>query len=97
MQQVHRKVAPHVTGMLALLKQLHPKKTNVQLRTLLPSYTVDLGAKGKDPQFGYGRVQYIPQSSFFEGLRLALSKQPRRQKAGRCQSSQNENWPAHCK
>ncbi|MEH7698383.1 S8 family serine peptidase [Bacillus pumilus] len=64
--------APHVTGMLALLKQLHPKKTNVQLRTLLRSYTVDLGAKGKDPQFGYGRVQYIPQSSFLKAATSAV-------------------------
>lgn len=64
--------APHVTGMLALLKQLHPKKTNVQLRTLLRSYTVDLGAKGKDPQFGYGRMQYIPQSSFLKAATSAV-------------------------
>mgnify|MGYP002655941378 CR=1 FL=1 len=65
--------APHVTGMLALLKQLHPKKTNVQLRTLLRSYTVDLGAKGKDPQFGYGRVQYVPQSTFLKAATSAVS------------------------
>ncbi|GAB1306512.1 minor protease Epr [Bacillus altitudinis] len=64
--------APHVTGMLALLKQLHPKKTNVQLRTLLRSYTVDLGAKGKDPQFGYGRVQYVPQSTFLKAATSAV-------------------------
>ncbi|QRY39368.1 S8 family serine peptidase [Bacillus sp. PDNC022] len=64
--------APHVTGMLALLKQLHPKKTNAQLRTLLRSYTVDLGAKGKDPQFGYGRVQYVPQSTFLKAAASAI-------------------------
>ncbi|MFS0655431.1 S8 family serine peptidase [Bacillus sp. 179-C3.3 HS] len=66
--------APHVTGMLALLKQLHPKKTNAQLRTLLRSYTVDLGAKGKDQHFGYGRVQYIPQSTFLKAATSAVKK-----------------------
>ncbi|MDM5296838.1 S8 family serine peptidase [Bacillus pumilus] len=66
--------APHVTGMLALLKQLHPKKTNVQLRTLLRSYTVDLGAKGKDTQFGYGRMQYIPQATFLKAATSAVKK-----------------------
>ncbi|MGE6631907.1 S8 family serine peptidase [Bacillus sp. NPDC077027] len=55
---------PHVTGMLALLKQLHPNKTNVQLRTLLRSYALDLGTKGKDKQFGYGLVRYVSQSTF---------------------------------
>ncbi|WP_353853904.1 S8 family serine peptidase [Bacillus sp. Bos-x628] len=66
--------APHITGMLALLKQLHPKKTNVQIRTLLRSYTMDLGAKGKDSQFGYGRVQYIPQSTFLKAANSAVKK-----------------------
>lgn len=88
--------------MLALLKQLHPKKTNAQLRTLLRSYTVDLGAKGKDPQFGYGRVQYVPQSTFLKAAASAVKKpkhlksrqmsiKPKRELAGSLQASKKQH------
>lgn len=50
---------PHVTGFLALLKQQYPDYTNKQLRKVLQNYTMDLGAKGKDPYYGYGLVNYV--------------------------------------
>lgn len=49
--------APYVTGQLALLKQLYPSATASELRTLSHSHTVDIGAPGKDPEFGYGLIQ----------------------------------------
>jgi minor extracellular protease Epr len=55
--------APHVAGMLALLKQAHPTLTNVQLRALLDDfYTKDLGAFGKDPLYGYGFANFMAKS-----------------------------------
>jgi uncharacterized repeat protein (TIGR02543 family) len=48
---------PYVCGDLALLKQANPTYTNVQLRELLDKTTVDLGATGRDSQFGYGLIQ----------------------------------------
>lgn len=55
--------APHVTGILALLKQANPTLTNVQLRTLLDNYyTKDLGAYGRDPFYGYGLAEFIAKS-----------------------------------
>ncbi|MGG0656787.1 S8 family serine peptidase [Rummeliibacillus pycnus] len=51
--------APHVTGILALLKQQYPGYTNEQLRKILRNYTLDLGSKGKDSYYGYGLVNYV--------------------------------------
>ncbi len=56
--------APHVTGILALLKQAHPTYTNVQLRALLDDfYTKDLGTTGRDPWFGFGLATYTNQTT----------------------------------
>lgn len=51
--------APHVTGMLALLKQANPLMNNVQLREELKKYTSDLGAIGRDPEYGFGSLSFI--------------------------------------
>ena len=48
--------APHVSGAAALILQGHPTFTVEQVRQALRGSAVDLGAAGKDPQFGYGRL-----------------------------------------
>ncbi|XJZ26975.1 Ig-like domain-containing protein [Bacillota bacterium Lsc_1132] len=50
--------APHVTGLLALLKQKYPTKTNDELFAILKSYAKDLGTAGKDTWYGYGFAQF---------------------------------------
>ncbi|MBE3570537.1 MAG: S8 family peptidase [Bacillales bacterium] len=52
--------APHVAGMLALLKQMHPNEMNSQLRRDAENEAIDLGKKGKDDWYGYGMVFYHP-------------------------------------
>lgn len=49
--------APHVAGMLALMKERYPHYTNVQLRNELKKNTKDLGVKGWDPYYGHGLIQ----------------------------------------
>ncbi|WP_088104358.1 S8 family peptidase [Halalkalibacter urbisdiaboli] len=49
--------APHVTAHLALLKQAYPRATHIELRKMLQQQTIDLGEKGRDPHFGYGRIE----------------------------------------
>lgn len=49
--------AGYVTGDLALLKQLYPHLTNVELRKVLHKHVLDLGVPGKDSLFGYGFIQ----------------------------------------
>lgn len=48
--------APHVAGVAALLLAAEPSLTPAQLRSRLLDYAVDLGAAGRDDQFGHGLV-----------------------------------------
>lgn len=48
---------PFVAGQLALLKELNPTDTAIQLREELHKNILDLGAAGKDELFGYGLMQ----------------------------------------
>lgn len=49
--------APFVTGVAALYKEAYPLLNNQQIRTLMQTNVIDLGAPGKDAQFGYGLIQ----------------------------------------
>ncbi|QTM99498.1 S8 family serine peptidase [Sediminibacillus dalangtanensis] len=50
--------APHVTGMLALLKQKYPELAYEELRKLAADYTTDLGDPGYDVYFGAGLIDF---------------------------------------
>jgi serine protease len=49
---------PHVAGVIALMKAVNPGLTPQRVADLLASgaLTDDLGAPGKDDQFGYGLI-----------------------------------------
>ena len=53
--------APHVAGIVALMKSVNPGLTPSNLDQLLNSgaITVDLGAFGRDDSFGYGRIDAL--------------------------------------
>ncbi|WP_274652020.1 S8 family serine peptidase [Paenibacillus humicola] len=48
---------PHVTGVAALAWSANPGLTNDQIRKVIESTAVDLGAPRRDNMFGYGLVQ----------------------------------------
>ena len=48
--------APVVAGVAALMMSARPDLSGDQIKSLLYSTAVDLGAAGRDPIFGYGRV-----------------------------------------
>jgi serine protease len=48
--------SPHVAGVAALCKAVDPALTNAELRDILETTAVDLGAAGWDQYFGHGRV-----------------------------------------
>ncbi|MGP3783659.1 S8 family serine peptidase [Paenibacillus sp. 1A_MP2] len=50
--------APHVTGMIALLMQKYPTMSNVELREEIKKYAVDLGAPGRDIEYGFGSLSF---------------------------------------
>lgn len=47
---------PHVTGTAALVWAVYPEWTNAQVRVRLQNTAEDLGAAGRDNEFGYGLV-----------------------------------------
>ncbi|MEN3047088.1 MAG: S8 family serine peptidase, partial [Candidatus Hydrothermales bacterium] len=48
--------APHVAGVAALCLSLDPQLTNLDLRRVLTGTAVDLGPRGYDTIFGFGRL-----------------------------------------
>ncbi|MFJ7934348.1 S8 family peptidase [Sporosarcina sp. NPDC096371] len=50
--------SPHVTGIIALLKERFPDISNTKLRAILANAAEDIGESGRDKEFGYGLVQY---------------------------------------
>jgi serine protease AprX len=48
--------SPHVSGVVALLKQAYPKLTGQVAEEILERTSVDLGDKGKDDNYGWGFV-----------------------------------------
>jgi subtilisin family serine protease len=48
--------SPVAAGVAALIWSRNPSLTNAQVEELVQDTADDLGAQGKDPQFGYGRV-----------------------------------------
>jgi len=49
---------PHVTGVYAVLKSLHPLWTKDQIRKVINLGVDDLGEPGKDETFGFGRLNF---------------------------------------
>ncbi len=48
--------SPHVAGVVGLLLSQRPQLTNSQIREILHESADDLGDKGRDDYYGYGRV-----------------------------------------
>ena len=48
--------APHVAGLAALIKSANPGLTNTQVINIIKKTAIDLGAHGKDTDYGYGLI-----------------------------------------
>ena len=48
---------PHVAGLAALIRSLHPEFTLAEVETAIKSTALDLGNAGWDKYFGHGRIQ----------------------------------------
>lgn len=58
---------PHVSGVAALVWSANPAASNQDVRDALTLTAVDLGAAGRDNQFGYGLVQAFAAVSHITG------------------------------
>ena len=47
---------PHVSGVAAILRQLHPSENALAIRFRLDAAVDDLGPAGRDTSFGFGRA-----------------------------------------
>jgi thermitase len=54
---------PHVAGVAALIRAQNPSLTVAQARAKLDAAVDDLGPAGRDPQFGFGRVNLAKAAS----------------------------------
>lgn len=50
---------PHAAGVACLILSKNPALTNQQVRDILAQSADDLGAPGRDPQFGHGRINAL--------------------------------------
>ncbi|HAQ08410.1 MAG TPA: peptidase S8 [Bacillus bacterium] len=48
--------APHVAGLAALIKSANPELTNAEVMEIIKKSAIDLGARGKDTDYGYGLI-----------------------------------------
>lgn len=64
--------APHASAAAALVKQANPTWTPAQIKSFLESRAIELGAAGKDNQFGSGRLNLgaIPLSNISESVAI---------------------------
>lgn len=65
---------PHVVGVYAVLKSLHPQWTKEQIREIINLSTDDLGEAGKDEIFGFGRLNFQKALAVSEPANLPVAK-----------------------
>ncbi|SJZ75092.1 S8 family peptidase [Selenihalanaerobacter shriftii] len=58
--------APHVAGLVGLIKSINPSLSNNQIQNILFKTATDLGKKGFDKFYGWGKI------NIFEALKLVL-------------------------
>ena len=56
--------APHIAAIIAQIRGAYPTLTPAQIRYVLYSSAIDLGAGGRDTTFGYGRADALRMSDF---------------------------------
>ncbi len=65
--------SPHVAGVAALIRALHPEFSPEQVRQVLRRSAVDIGAPGFDTQFGWGRLNASSSVTIAAPLAAQLS------------------------
>jgi len=62
--------SPHVAALAALIRSANPKLKNTEIYDIMRRSAVDLGPKGKDPDYGYGQIHVA------KALQLATGRKP---------------------
>jgi serine protease len=64
---------PHVSAVAALLWSAYPSLTNVEIREAMAATAMDLGAPGRDVEYGYGLVQAYDAWEYLKGVGGGIS------------------------
>lgn len=51
--------SPHVAALAALIRSINPNLKNTEVMDIMRKSAIDLGAPGKDPNFGYGQIDVV--------------------------------------
>ena len=63
---------PHVAAAAALVWSSDPSKTNAEIRQVFQSSALDLGAPGRDNDYGYGEIQSLAAYESLNGSPTAV-------------------------
>ncbi len=66
--------AARATAIISRIKADYPHLNGLELREKLRLYAIDLGAKGRDEKFGYGKLIYMPERLAGELPSVAFSR-----------------------
>ena len=70
--------AARATAIISRIKADYPDFSGAQLREILKFYAHDLGDRGKDAKFGYGKLEYKPAKAIKMPLLFAANTRDRR-------------------
>lgn len=68
--------SPHVAALVSLVRAVNPKLGNTEVMDILRSTATDLGAQGKDNDFGYGQIDVNTALQTASGMSTSLQLYP---------------------
>ncbi|MFC5651722.1 S8 family peptidase [Paenibacillus solisilvae] len=69
--------SPHVAALAGLIRSINPDLTNVEVMDIMRKSAKDLGAKGKDNNFGYGQIDIVHALEAAKQTKVSLQQFPK--------------------
>jgi subtilisin family serine protease len=68
--------SPHVAALAGLIRSINPDLTNVEVMDIMRKSARDLGAAGKDNNFGYGQIDVVKALEMVQQSDVSLLRFP---------------------
>ena len=69
--------SPHVAALAGLIRSINPDLTNIEVMDIMRKSARDLGAKGKDNNFGYGQIDIVNALEAAKQTKVSLQQFPK--------------------
>ncbi|BBH21261.1 hypothetical protein Back11_26060 [Paenibacillus baekrokdamisoli] len=69
--------SPHVAALAGLIRSTNPSLSNVEVMDIMRKSAKDLGAKGKDNDFGYGQIDIVQALETAKQTKVSLQQFPK--------------------